>query len=98
MQKTGAQIQERAKELLALELSRLDQMMQALWPKARRGHLGAIDRVLRVMERRSRYLGLDAPTKLEGDFITHDEDIDEELRQLVHELSGGTPVGAERGD
>jgi len=60
---------ERRNELAAdvreLELQRLDEMMLGLWPEARKGKWLAIDRVLRIMERRACYLGLDAPKKQE---------------------------------
>lgn len=58
-------IAEDAAEVLRLELERLDAMLLAVWPKAKQGHLGAIDRVLKIMERRSRLLGLDAPHKVD---------------------------------
>lgn len=47
-----------------LEEARLDAMLFALWGSANQGHLGTIDRVLRIMERRARLLGLDAPMKV----------------------------------
>jgi len=56
---------EPAAELVALECARLDELMVALWPKALAGDVQAVDRVLRVMERRARYLGLDAPARTE---------------------------------
>lgn len=46
-----------------LELERLDALLLGLWRKAQQGHEGAVDRVLRIMERRAKYLGLDAPSK-----------------------------------
>lgn len=49
--------------LLSLELERIDRMMRAHWPQAIQGHQGATDRVLKLMERRARLLGLDAPVK-----------------------------------
>lgn len=58
MQRT---IQEPADELRALEVARLDDMLAGLWVDARRGAVGKIDRVLRIMERRATLLGLDAP-------------------------------------
>lgn len=57
---------ELADEVRQLELERLDAMHMALWTDAMRGGQGAIDRVLRISERRARLLGLDAPTKLAG--------------------------------
>jgi len=45
--------------VLQLELERLDAMQAAIWDDAMNGHLGAIDRVLKIMERRAKLLGLD---------------------------------------
>jgi hypothetical protein len=47
-------------DIRALETERLDAMLLVCWAKACEGDLGAVDRVLRVMERRARLLGLDA--------------------------------------
>ena len=58
------QLRAQADDLRAEEISRLDGMLAGLWPDARRGNHGAVDRVLRIMERRARLLGLDAPVKL----------------------------------
>lgn len=52
--------------LRELELQRLDTMMRAVWPQAIRGDLLAVDRVLKISDRRARLLGLDAPTRLAG--------------------------------
>jgi transposase-like protein len=58
-----ATYREPADEVRKLELARLDRLMLALWERARAGEASATDRVLKIMERRSRYLGLDAPEK-----------------------------------
>lgn len=47
--------------------------------------LAAIDRILKIQERRSKYLGLDAPTKVEA--ITIDS-LDQAIAQLAAELEG----------
>jgi hypothetical protein len=52
-------------EYRSLELERLDRMLVSVWSDALKGHLGAIDRVLKISERRSRLMGLDAPVKQE---------------------------------
>ena len=49
-----------AGEVLDLELSRLDEMQLAVWPAARRGDIKAIETVLKLQDRRAKYLGLDA--------------------------------------
>lgn len=56
-------IENKTAQLKAEEMSRLDAMLSAIWASAKSGNLGAIDRVLRISERRSRLLGLDAPLK-----------------------------------
>jgi len=68
MEDARAQVTTEATQLRAEELSRLDAMMQGLWPSARKGGVTAVDRVLKIMERRARLLGLDAPVRsaLEG--------------------------------
>jgi hypothetical protein len=57
-------LQEPADELRDLELQRLDEMQLGLWPLAENGNLGAVDKVLKIMERRAKLLGLDAPQKI----------------------------------
>lgn len=57
-------LQEPANDLRTLELERLDILQLAIWQQVRQGHLGAIDRYLKIAERRSKLLGLDAPTKV----------------------------------
>lgn len=47
-----------AKELVAMELSRLDDLQAALWNDALSGKMDAVDRVLRVMQQRADLLGL----------------------------------------
>lgn len=58
-------VREPTRELLELELARLDALLFAIWPAARRGVLGAVDRAVRIMERRAKLLGLDAPIMIE---------------------------------
>ncbi len=64
----NAATRETAHEVRRLELDRLDGLHEALWAKARSGDTQAIFAALRIMERRAKLLGLDAPTRvgLEG--------------------------------
>ena len=48
-----------------MELERCDSMMAGLWEKINKGDPYAVIAAIKVMERRSRLLGLDAPTKQE---------------------------------
>jgi hypothetical protein len=70
-------------EMRALELARLDALQAALWLNATAGHLGAVDRVLKVMERRARILGLDAPPQKPAE-----GDIDDLIQQELDRISG----------
>lgn len=58
-------LEESAEEVRHLELERLDQMQVGIWPRAVRGHEGAITRQLMIMERRAKYTGADKATKVE---------------------------------
>ncbi len=49
--------------LRELELQRLDRLQFGLWAKAQKGDLNAVDRALKIMERRAKLLGIDAPEK-----------------------------------
>jgi len=48
-----------------IELERLDRLTEALWPRAKDGDEAAIDKVLRIMDRRAKFLGLNRPEGLE---------------------------------
>lgn len=63
LDRTRKAADESAAELRQLEQERLDALLLALWKPATQGNQGAVDRVLRIMERRAKLLGLDAPTK-----------------------------------
>ena len=49
---------ESAQELLSLELERLDDMQAGLYKGARSGDPAAVDRVLKIIDQRARFLGL----------------------------------------
>jgi hypothetical protein len=51
-------IQESAREILDLELTRLDRLQMGIYADAISGDLSAIDRVLKIMEQRAKLLGL----------------------------------------
>lgn len=72
-----ATLQEPADAVRALELERCDRLQAAVWPAATQGDLPAVAAVLRIMERRARYLGLEAP---------HVVDVSVRLRVLAEAL------------
>ena len=97
LQALKADTAEKAEEVRDLELRRLDRMLDIAQTAAEQGDLAAIDRVLRIQERRSKYLGLDAPTKSETSATVHstvrlDGVTDEQLNALERaylEITGG---------
>ncbi|HEX8859791.1 MAG TPA: helix-turn-helix domain-containing protein [Actinomycetes bacterium] len=72
-------------ELRRLETLRLDALQLAIWPKAMAGNLLAVDRVLAIMARRARLLGLDAPAQSRVTVLSEDV-VDEEIARLEQEL------------
>lgn len=97
-----AKTSEDADQLRTLELQRLDKLLLALWPRASRGDDAAVDRVLRVMERRAKLRGLDAPVQVSGPgggpiavkaTIEYDED---ELREW-EKIQLGKQASSEQG-
>lgn len=56
---------EEAKQIRTLEVERLDRLWVVSYQQAKNGNLGAVDRCIKIMERRSKLLGLDAPQKVE---------------------------------
>lgn len=59
---------EEARDLRRIELERLDRLQKALAPKANKGNAESARALLRVMDRRARLLGLDAPVKSDLNF------------------------------
>lgn len=56
---------EEADSYRKIELERMETMLKAIWGRVTEGELQAIDRAIRISERISRLLGLDAPVKLD---------------------------------
>lgn len=75
-----------ADALRTLENERLDAMQVSIWAKVRKGDLGAVDRAIRISERRSRLNGLDAPQRV--DLGTKAVDIDAVARDIMEAATG----------
>jgi hypothetical protein len=58
-------VKEEAQEVTALELIRLDEMSKGISTSAEKGDPRLIETMLKIMDRRAHYLGLDPPTKQE---------------------------------
>ncbi len=65
LQKVRDKLTEETSEVKTLELQRLDELFVIAFERAEAGNLSAIDRCIRLMERRARLLGLDMPEKME---------------------------------
>ena len=84
--------EEKAEFLISMECARLDRLYRANWEAAiSGGDLPAVDRILKIMERRSKLLGLDAPNKIaqtniDGTADRFDQMSQEELEARVKEL------------
>ena len=78
-------MQQPADELREQEVDRIDRLQLALWPKAMKGDERSISTIVRLMERRAKLLGLDAPTRIQQDVTTWtgDESIDRAVRDLA---------------
>jgi hypothetical protein len=55
----NAERAEAAEAVTRLEVERLDALLAAVWPKAKDGNLAAVDRVLAILARRAKMLGID---------------------------------------
>jgi len=65
LEKVRGECTEAAKDVRDMELRRLDRMLRGLWALAAEGDTQAIDRVLKIMQRRADLLGLDEPERFE---------------------------------
>lgn len=84
------------------ELDRLDRMQVALWPRAMKGDDRAIGTIIRLMERRARLVGIDAPQRIQAEVVNYDgtRDIDGDIERIVNILRGvdsGEPLEVEGG-
>ena len=52
-------VAEPLEQVRQMELLRLDELLGAIWPQAKGGDIAAVDRVLSIMQRRARLIGLD---------------------------------------
>ena len=69
-----------------MEVERLDALLLSMWRKAINGDGMAVERVLRIMERRSRLQGLDAPIRQQIEVISESV-LDEEIAKLTEKIA-----------
>lgn len=83
---------EEADTLRAKESARLDKLQAAVWDRALDGYLYAVDRAVKIIDRRAKLLGLDAPQQVE--VSSGDVDLDGTVEKLLQvakiAAAGGT--------
>lgn len=78
-------------ELREIELLRLDRLQAAAWAKALTGEHKSIELVMKIIDRRCKLLGLDAPERHE--VVTLDW-LDTQIRELQAFIAARAPDGA----
>lgn len=76
---------EPAKDVLELEISRLDAMLAGLWDKATDGDEKAVTSALRIMDRRAKYLGLDQAPEQESSVLPAPSERASKLDSMLRE-------------
>ena len=78
---------EEAGRLRALELLRLDELQEAVWEKALEGETKPLARVLTIMERRAKLLGLDAPASTRREAAVSPQGLRLQREALVRQIA-----------
>ena len=77
-----------------LELNRLDALQRTYWQLAVNGNLRAAEFVLRVIDKRAKLLGLEAPLKIQAEVVTYDgSDLDREVERVARIIEASTIGG-----
>lgn len=82
---------EQADVVRQIEGTTLDRLQRALWPQAIGGDIKAVTAVIRVMERRARLFGLDAPVKVDASVVEVTQ-ADLEMEELVREAKARVAI------
>lgn len=86
-----ATLREPTDDVRELELGRLDVMLRSIWEKVEGGQLAAIDRAIKIVERRARMLGLDTAQKFEFNFERmSDAELAEYITRTITEIGSGS--------
>jgi hypothetical protein len=77
-----------------LELDRLDTLQRTFWKSAVAGNPRSADFVLRVIDKRAKLLGLEAPLKIQAEVVTYDgSDLDREVERVARIIEASTIGG-----
>ena len=84
-------LEEPTAEARRIELDRLDALQYTYWDPAIAGNLRAADFVLKVIDRRAKILGIDAPQKIQAEVVTYDgSNLDAEVERVARLIEAGT--------
>ncbi len=78
---------ESAEELRTIELQTLMTMQRAVWPALVTGQLGAVDRMIKIVQERAKLTGIYAPQRV--DVGAADVDLDEVADRLHKQMQAG---------
>ena len=93
-------LQEPTDEARRIELDRLDALQRTYWEPAVEGNLRAADFVLRVIDRRARILGIDAPQKIQAEVVNYEGvgSIDAEVDRIARIIEAAELAERERAE
>jgi hypothetical protein len=93
-------LQEPTDEARRIELDRLDALQRTYWEPAVEGNLRAADFVLRVIDRRARILGIDAPQKIQAEVVNYEGvgSIDAEVDRIARIIEAAEHAERERAE
>lgn len=98
LKKANEKLTEDAIMLRELEMHRLDRLFMGIYKDATAGSFGAIDRAIKIMERRAKMMGLDIPTAVANVDIDFSKLSNEQLDRIA---AGENPLhvlGSDKGD
>lgn len=75
---------------LGKELKTLEMLQRALWPAALRGHVRSVEVMLGIMDRRAKYLGLDAAIKVQVESAR----VEDAMAKISNIIDGEATAGA----
>jgi predicted transcriptional regulator len=94
LEEFGTATAEEVAEMRALDNARIEEMIKAIWLKAKDGQVGAIDRIVKLLERRAKLNGLDGVVKIAPTDPTGENPYrsysDEELMREIAAIAGGS--------
>ena len=80
-----------------LEAARLNELQQAIWPLATAGDIPAVTACVRIIDRRAKLLGLDAPVLVDVNATAATVDLDAAVARLM-EVARSQPATDQTGE